>query len=118
MELMDRDWAYSVKVKAWMMCEYCWSGDNLHAHHMFTRKNMNTRRDLNNGFSLCRDHHTDGDFSAHLSPDKFTERAKSYRGEEWYNELSAKAVAIRDKNIDRTKAYMNSQKVYIKKPCN
>jgi len=55
------------------VCEYCnTSSRQLHAHHIYSRANLNTRWDLTNGVCLCVSHHIWGtEFSAHLTPSEF-----------------------------------------------
>jgi len=41
-KLADLLWAKYIRLNAWK-CEYCWSTENLNAHHIFTRHSRNTR---------------------------------------------------------------------------
>lgn len=106
----DIKWSYLVKVKAWFKCEYCWIGEHLNSHHLFTRNNFSTRYDLDNWICLCAWHHTmSSKFSAHKTPMEFTERVIDNRWQTRYDRLKRKANTIRDKDTDKIKDYLDTK---------
>ena len=72
--LLDKAWSAAVKARAGFKCEYCGTSQGLESHHIFSRRKMSVRWDLDNGVCLCWEHHT-GDcfFSAHNKPAEFME---------------------------------------------
>jgi hypothetical protein len=88
----------SKKIKETWYCAYCWTSiKKLESHHIFTRKNKSTRRDLANWVCLCRYHHMfSNNFSAHLTKWKFKERLKEIKWEERYNRLKLKSYTIKN----------------------
>jgi hypothetical protein len=88
---LDNLWAKAVKIRAGDRCEYCGKITTLNSHHIFSRSNMATRWDVNNGVCLCVSHHVFGKMSAHKAPIEFVEWLKEKRGELWYEQLRAKA---------------------------
>jgi len=70
--LLDTAWSQLVKLLGNNKCAYCNSEQDLHSHHIHTRKNKSTRWDTDNGICLCADHHVHNIFfSAHRTPYKF-----------------------------------------------
>ena len=54
-------------------CQVC-GGRAVVVHHMIHRASKITRWDVKNGVSLCHSHHVaNSEFSAHLTPGKFTD---------------------------------------------
>jgi len=39
-------------------CQYCGSTEDLQVHHIVSRKNLNTKFDIDNGITLCKKCHT------------------------------------------------------------
>ena len=67
------DTLWSLAIRKFWYCRYCWSENNLNAHHIFSRKNYSTRWEISNGICLCVKHHTfNNEFSAHRTPTEFT----------------------------------------------
>lgn len=97
---LDSLWSTLIKLRAGKACEICGNRDRPNAHHIFSRSNMATRWDIDNGICLCVSHHVFGNFSAHKAPMEFSEWVKAYRGKEWFERLRAKAQSI-VKNQDR-----------------
>lgn len=92
----DIDWAKSVKERDGFKCVYCGSKDYLNSHHIFSRNNLTTRFDLDNGITLCAKHHTfSNEFSAHKTPTEFTYWLESIKGKEFMEELSKKARQLK-----------------------
>lgn len=91
---LDKAWSKLVKLRAGMKCEIpnCKHRPTLNSHHIFNRKNMSTRWDLENGISLCIGHHTmSSKKSAHGNPIWFTYWLEEYKGSDFIDELSFKA---------------------------
>jgi hypothetical protein len=97
-------WRTMVKDRAGWKCEYCGigidEGKKLDAHHIYTKKNTNTRWDLDNGMCLCVSHHTFSEiFSAHLTPAEFHEWLLEYKGQTFMNTLRNKKNTMRDRDL-------------------
>jgi len=89
---LDDAWSLLVKLRAGMKCEYCPKTTPLNSHHVYGRRNLSTRWDVNNGYCLCVGHHTfDPKFAAHQTPNDFSEWCKKDRGEKWFDDLNLKA---------------------------
>ena len=97
---LDDLWRDIVKQRAGFVCEYesCNKKTYLNSHHIFRKRNMATRWDLDNGLCLCSGHHTLNNFSAHHSPE-FTDWIKKYLGEEKYNRIRDKSYTIKKWSI-------------------
>ena len=78
---LDKAWSKLVKLRAGNKCEYCGKTGYLNSHHIYTRKNRSVRWCVNNGISLCVDHHIGVKFSAHGTPREFNKWLEGYRGE-------------------------------------
>lgn len=86
-KVCDVLWSKYIRLKA-LKCEYCWSPDNLNAHHIFTRHSKNTRWESLNWICLCAKHHTFSDeFSAHKTPVEFTYWLEEIRWKDFINDL-------------------------------
>lgn len=79
----------------------------LHCAHIFSRKNMSTRWDLDNLVCLCYRCHYHW---AHPYPVFFTEWAKIYLGEIKYEALKARATAIKKWTLDEMISYYGTLK--------
>ena len=84
---IDKLWQKAIKLRANNRCEYCGSNQNLTAHHIFSRDNKYIRWNMDNGVSLCREHHTDGLMSAHKAPLNFVKWLEEKRGAGYFYEL-------------------------------
>jgi hypothetical protein len=91
---LDNLWRYAIYKQGNNVCEYCKKEGQLNAHHIFSRSNFSVRWDLDNGISLCPEHHIYGNESFHKSPAEMLEWIKEKRGLEWYNRLLQKARLI------------------------
>ena len=61
-------WQEIVKRRAGYKCEYCGRVNRLQAHHIFSKTNLGTRWDIENGVCLCSGHHN---YYAHKEPESF-----------------------------------------------
>jgi hypothetical protein len=52
-----KEWSNLVKIKDWFKCRKCWSWEALHSHHIINFTNEETRYDVNNWITFCRDCH-------------------------------------------------------------
>lgn len=67
-----QEWANAVKDRAGNKCEYpdCTvNSHQLHAHHLYSRRWVTMRYNLDAGICLCAYHHTLSGLSAHKDPD-------------------------------------------------
>ena len=86
-KVADVLWSKLIRLKEWK-CEYCWSTDNLNAHHIFTRHSKNTRWESLNWVCLCAKHHIFSDeWSAHKTPVEFTYWLEEKKGKDFIDEL-------------------------------
>lgn len=89
---LDIVWSKLIKLKDGLKCKVCGRTDGLSSHHIHGRGKLSTRWDLDNGLTLCDEHHTkSGDFSAHLTPEKFKIWLKKEIGLEAYEDLEQRA---------------------------
>jgi len=121
---LDDLWRDIVKRRAGNVCEYydhrtprifedCNKTTYLNSHHIFRRKNMATRWDLENGICLCAGHHTLNNFSAHHSPE-FSDWIEAHIGEERYNRIMIKSHTIKKWTIPEMKALVEEFKKEVK----
>ena len=65
---LDEIWKMKVKRRDKYKCQICnkkVSGKNCHAHHIIPRQIKGMRWDINNGITLCYNHHKRGVYSPH-----------------------------------------------------
>lgn len=92
----DIDWAKQVKERDNFRCVYCGDNSYLNAHHIFSRNNLTTRFDLDNGITLCAKHHTfSNEFSAHKTPTEFTYWLEKLKGKDFIENLGKKARSLK-----------------------
>ena len=92
----DTEWAKAVKERDGYRCQYCGSKDYLNSHHIFSRNNLTTRHDIDNGITLCAKHHTfSNEFSAHKTPTEFTFWLQKLKGKKFMEELGEKARTLK-----------------------
>ena len=70
------DKLFSLKVRSVGKCERCGSTSNLQCAHVYSRKNLSIRWDLENAVCLCLKDHL---YWAHKEPIEFTEWVKGIR---------------------------------------
>lgn len=86
-KVADVLWAKYIRLKAGK-CEYCWSTENLHAHHIFTRHSKSMRWEELNGICLCAKHHVFSDeWSPHKTPVEFTYRLEEYKWKDYLDKI-------------------------------
>jgi len=103
---LDNLWREAVILKSGSWCEYlgCRKRKHLNAHHIYSRSRKSVRWDLENGISLCPEHHSLGNDSAHKSPDfKATLILTGTRTKEFLDKLErrAKTPAKIDRNREK-----------------
>ena len=100
----DKLWSETVRSE-WR-CAYCWSTENLNAHHIVGRRNKATRWLPVNWICLCSLHHTfSSDFSAHQTPVEFTYWLESTMSRAYLENLirlSRKPLAINSTVLQNT----------------
>jgi hypothetical protein len=95
-KLLDVEWARIIKNgKPCQMCGK--SGIVLHAAHIFSRRSMSTRWDLDNGLCLCYYHHIR--FS-HNEPIKFYKFCEELLGKEKLEQLGVRNAQIKKWSIE------------------
>ena len=90
----DRKWANSVKERVGWKCEYCGKNKEqtvLHSHHIFSRRHLGTRWELNNGICLCTEHHL---YLAHRDTATFMLWLQRNKGTTFIETLEIKAHGI------------------------
>lgn len=91
---LDELWSKLVKLKAGNKCEVCGKTRNLNSHHCYSRAKKSVRWQAINGFCLCVGCHIGIKFSAHKTPNDFSEWSKKKRGQKWFDLLQIKAHQI------------------------
>lgn len=77
-------------------CEMCCRQTHLNSHHIFGRRYLALRYDINNGVALCPNCHFN---KAHQQPTLFAQWIIKKRGENWHNLLLLKTQQI-TKHLD------------------
>jgi len=110
-------WGQAVIERAGRRCEYPDCNihyTQLHPHHLYSRRYVTMRYNLDAGISLCPYHHTMGGLSAHHDPDfKSVLVATGVRTEEFFDKLRAERNRIQKNTAawklecyERLKAYL------------
>lgn len=108
---LDKLWALRIKERD-KVCQYhkefpgnC--GKVLQAAHIFSRRNMNTRWDLQNGLLLCQGIHI---FWAHTQPTRFNEWIEKRLGHVDYKHLKVRSeTLVRNQDLKLVEIYLNVQ---------
>jgi len=111
----DELWSLAVITRDKRTCQICGKfGDN--PHHIKPRANKAVRHDLDNGVTLCSEHHTIGDYSAHRAPMWFINRMAVKKGAAWYYNLEKRARVIEkpdyQERIKELKEYLKLLEIY------
>ncbi len=94
--VLDKEWALKVKERDGFRCVYCNDNKSLNSHHIFSRNNLSTRFDLDNGITLCAKHHIfSNEFSAHKTPTEFTYWLEKLKGKDFIENLGSKARKLK-----------------------
>ena len=101
----DTLWSKLIKERAGYKCEICQRGGRLNSHHIYSRRYMNLRYDIENGVCLCVKHH----MIAHHRPIDFIEEMKAIRGKEWYERLRNKSQLIQKTDLELIKLYLKAE---------
>jgi len=107
---LDKLWGKLVKVGG--VCEHCGvMAKKLDPHHIFSRSNLNTRWDLDNGCCLCSGCHTlSSSFSAHKTPLEFVDWLYKTKGEAFIDNLRKKARIKPIKTKEDWYEYLNTER--------
>lgn len=111
-------WGAAVIERAGHRCQYPDCNVNytqLHPHHLYSRRYVTMRYNLEAGIALCPSHHTMGGNSAHLCPDfKDTLIATGVKTAEFFDRLRAERNRIQKNNqawkdecYEKLKLYLN-----------
>jgi len=105
-KLLDVEWARIVKRDG--KCRRCEKTSNLHAAHIFSRRSMSTRWDLDNGLPLCYFCHLRW---GHQEPIKFYEFCRKQLGEEKLEELGKRNAQIKKWTIEEMECLLKLYKI-------
>lgn len=94
-KLLDAEWARIVKRGG--KCAKSGDTNNIHAAHIFSRRSMSTRWDLDNGIPLGFYWHLRW---AHQEPVKFYKFCEEYLGKEKLEQLGARNAQIKKWTIE------------------
>lgn len=97
--VIELDILFSKIVRKEGKCRMCATTFCIDNAHIFSRKNMSVRWDLDNCVSLCRTHHQ----LSHFQPEEFREYMSKIYGEEKWNNLVIKANQIKKFTVDDLK---------------
>lgn len=98
---LDEIWKKKVKTRDNFMCQVCMKGvfgKNCQAHHIIPKQVRGMRWDVNNGITLCYQHHKVGIFSPHQNAIWFFCWLKTYRKDQlkhclqWLPELASQKI--------------------------
>ena len=84
----DRLWSLAVRQRDGKCLYPGCNKDNLQAHHIFSRRNMSTRFDIENGACICMGHHL---YGAHQNYEEFRDMVIEEIGKKGFERLKAKA---------------------------
>jgi predicted restriction endonuclease len=91
--MKELDIAWAKKVKSLMPeCAVCGRTSYLNAHHIFSRRYMSTRWNINNGISLCRGCHL---YFAHQKYEEFRDIVLGILGVEGFASLKRESNEIK-----------------------
>jgi len=102
----DKLWADIIKLRAKNKCEMCRRVLPLQAHHIFGRKAMSTRYDLENGVALCFNCHYN---EAEQNSTKFGLWIIEKRGREWFDELNRRHNQIKKVDWEAMTEYLERE---------
>jgi len=105
---LDKEVSRIVRLRG--VCARCGKGAEkvtLHCAHIFSRRNMSVRFDLDNCLPLCYACHF---WWAHPNPILFTEFVKTYLGKFKYLALKRKATQIRKWNLEEMQELLEDLK--------
>lgn len=91
---LDDIWKLRVKERDEYVCQVCKKkveGRNCHAHHILPKGIKGCRWDINNGITLCYNHHKVGLFSAHMNAVWFAFWLKTNRLEQFKHAVNTLA---------------------------
>ncbi|MDD4390226.1 MAG: hypothetical protein PHW03_05420 [Eubacteriales bacterium] len=112
-------WAKVVKARAGNKCEYpgCTvRATQLHPHHFYSRRHINTRYDPRNGICLCAVHHVFGVNSAHSDPNfKDIIINSGVRSIEWFHDITERKNVIQKNNQFHRQNWKISLKCMLEK---
>ena len=100
---LDKEWSRVIRLRE--RCARCSTSENLQAAHIFSRRSLSVRWDLDNGIPLCYACHM---FWAHKEPIYFTDLAKEYLGEVKFLALRLRATAIKKWSVEEMQELLDT----------
>ena len=89
---LDKVWSLLIKERDGFICVKCGNVNYLNSHHIYGRRKQSTRWDIDNGITLCATcHKFSTDFSAHETPQIFSEWLRELKGDEFMDALEQRA---------------------------
>jgi len=83
---LDEVWKKKVKDRDEWTCQICKKKvekHNAHAHHILPKQIHGMRWDVDNGITLCYNHHKVGNYSAHMNAIWFTYWLKTHKSKQF-----------------------------------
>ena len=106
-KLLDIEWGRIIRGKG--VCSVCSKTGIIHAAHIFSRRSMSTRWDLDNGLALCYYHHIRW---AHQEPVKFYKFCEEHLGKEKLEELGSRNAQIKKWTIEEMECLLKLFKTF------
>lgn len=112
MAACDRLWSIAVRMKTNGRCWYCMnrrgrpSVPAVNSHHIFSRRHIATRHDLDNGVPLCFYCHTT---IAHQDPAIFLDAVRELLGEAKYNALKHRSLLTEKADLKLVRMYLEGE---------
>lgn len=106
---MDKIWSQIIRNRE--RCARCSRPDTLQAAHIFSRRNMSVRWDLDNGMPLCYACHM---FWAHKEPVYFSDFAKDYLGDLKFQNLKTRAGQVKKWSVIELEDMIETYKQALK----
>lgn len=101
---LDRLCSAKVKARDGYRCRICGSGQSIQWAHLFSRRYLNTRWDLENSWALCRRCH----YRYTKRPDEWASLLELRLGREAYEALRARAFALVKPDYSAVRLYLES----------
>ena len=108
--LLDTEWSRVIRLRE--RCARCSTDKNLQAAHIFSRRNLATRWDLDNGLPLCYACHF---YWAHKEPVYFMDLVKEYLGEVKLMFLRQKASSVKKWTVEEMEDCLKALKSITEK---
>lgn len=111
----DDMWSDMVKMRDGRKCVICNATEYINSHHLISRRIFALRFNVDNGISLCPQHHEyDLHLSAHTAPWNFDEWVKTNKPEQYNNWLENRKVIVTGEQTNYEQLYYNMEHAYKK----